>query len=233
MNIKQILKDNNYTLKDFATEIKLSRPTLDSYIIIYESGEIIPKDRYQIIFDGLFSSELVHDEFLERLNKYKNLLERDQNLGTSSLYVGDADLVSKIHKLMLDDIKRDDCDKNVYFFISLLISSYRDIDVFKQLSDYFAILNNLTEIDESDISKRYLAYFYKVFKSVKDKAPDYTETEFEDFVKRRDEIRVEKIKRRDEKVLAIEQMVKDIADECAQKGLELTKEQLLKELASR
>lgn len=233
MNIKQILKENNYTLKSFAIDIGLSRPTLDSYILMYESGDTIPKERYQIIFDGLFKDSIDIDDFTKRINKYKRLLERDQNLGTTSLYVGDADLVSRIHRLMLADIKCEDCDRNMYLFIGQLISNYKEVAIFKQLADYFVVLNNLADGNDSGIDKRYLAYFYKMMSAIKDKEPDFDSENYDNFMKRREEIKEEKLKRRNKKVSEIESLVKEITDEYAKNGMELTKEQLLKELASR
>lgn len=233
MNIKKILKENNYSLKDFAEEIKLSRPTLDSYINYYESNKTIPRERYQIVFDGLFKSNLDNAEFIERIKYYKNLFERDENLGTLSLYTGDADLVSKIHQLMLDDIKRDDCDKNIYYFISMLISSYRRNETFNYLAYYFSVLNNLVEMEDSFLDKSYLAYFYKVFKQIKDNAPEFNQKDFEDFLIRKDELLIERSERKKKRAMEIEQLVGEITDEYNQKGLELTKEQLIRELVNK
>ena len=52
--IKEILKKNNITLLNFAKQLGISRQTLDTYIRIYESGEELPNQKYQILFDRFF-----------------------------------------------------------------------------------------------------------------------------------------------------------------------------------
>ena len=50
-NIKQYLKDIGITQKEFAERLGLSRPTLDTYIDMFEGNQTIPKERYDIIFN--------------------------------------------------------------------------------------------------------------------------------------------------------------------------------------
>ena len=66
--IKQYLKDVGITQKEFAERIGLSRPTLDTYIEMFEQGQTIPKERYDIIFKRLFGSDNDSiEEFAENL----------------------------------------------------------------------------------------------------------------------------------------------------------------------
>ena len=51
--IKTVRTKLGLTQKEFADLLGLSRPTLDNYIDLYEAGEKLPKERYQIIFDDL------------------------------------------------------------------------------------------------------------------------------------------------------------------------------------
>ena len=57
INVKNQLKNLGITLAEFADKLQISRPTLDSYIQIFESGDKIPKEKYQTIFNKLFGKE--------------------------------------------------------------------------------------------------------------------------------------------------------------------------------
>ena len=76
-NIKQYLKDVGITQKEFAERIGLSRPTLDTYIEMYEHGQAIPKERYDIIFKRLFDNENNSANiFFDNLQNLEALLKR-------------------------------------------------------------------------------------------------------------------------------------------------------------
>lgn len=124
-NIKRYLKDVGITQKEFAERIGLSRPTLDTYIEMFESGQTIPKERYDIIFKGLFDSDNGSKrEFTKNLQQVENLLIRDKKYGTSDLEPEAADYVSLIIRNMNRDLKIADWNKDVYTFINILISNY-------------------------------------------------------------------------------------------------------------
>ena len=59
----------------------MSRPTLDTYIEMFESGQTIPKERYDIIFKRLFDYDNCSaEEFAKNFQQVENLLSRDQNM---------------------------------------------------------------------------------------------------------------------------------------------------------
>ena len=60
MNIKKKLKDEiKINLSEFAKELEISRPTLNSYIEMFERGEKISSDKHQLIFEKLFLSKFL------------------------------------------------------------------------------------------------------------------------------------------------------------------------------
>ena len=63
MNIRKLLQKNGLTLFSFAELLNISRPTLNSYIKIFESGSSIPNEKFQIIFEELFNQDLSNDKF--------------------------------------------------------------------------------------------------------------------------------------------------------------------------
>ena len=73
MEIKKNLKALDIKISKLATELGVSRPTLDAYIEYYESGQSIPNEGYQKIFEYLFSGEEINS--IEFAQKYDMLKE--------------------------------------------------------------------------------------------------------------------------------------------------------------
>lgn len=71
--VKNILKQSGVTLSQFASDLNISRPTLDNYIDIYDSGHHISNTFYHDIFDFLFeNSNISDDDFIKRYRYMKN-----------------------------------------------------------------------------------------------------------------------------------------------------------------
>ena len=60
MEIKKNLKALDIRISKLASELGVSRPTLDSYIECFENGHAIPNEGYQRIFEYLFSGEQIN-----------------------------------------------------------------------------------------------------------------------------------------------------------------------------
>ncbi len=70
--IKELLKNNGITLTQLAGDLKVSRPTLDSYIKSYEAGEPIPNELYAETFAFLFDEATdIDGEFVLRYEYIK------------------------------------------------------------------------------------------------------------------------------------------------------------------
>ena len=76
--VKTILKRNNILLSQFASDLNISRPTLDSYIKSYDKGVALSNSLYQKIFDFLFVDITVSNE--EFAKKYEYIIT---NYGTT------------------------------------------------------------------------------------------------------------------------------------------------------
>lgn len=141
-------------LIDFARELDVTRPTLDSYISLYEKGESLPTEKYEIIFDNLFNDGVeTKEEFMNVLNGFHDLLERDKVLGVSDFSVEKTDLLSNLIHLMKKDIGTDGYNPDIYAFVNMLVRSYREVPTYKRFADYFLFLNgkkDIGEIDEDD-----------------------------------------------------------------------------------
>ena len=68
--IKQILQRAGVTLAQFASDLSISRPTLDSYIAAFDNGSKISNSFYQDIFDFLFEDQQMQAEEFSRRYKY-------------------------------------------------------------------------------------------------------------------------------------------------------------------
>ena len=105
MNINEYLKKIEKTKIELARDLNLSRPTLNQYIELYESGHKIENDRYDIIFNSLFSNENIsRTQFDAKVDSVKLLLERDKKYEIGNLSPNAADWVARIHNSIVQDM---------------------------------------------------------------------------------------------------------------------------------
>ena len=227
-NIKEYLKAIGVSKQDFANEIRLSRPTLDAYIVAYEKGEEIPRERYQIIFDDLFTEELDVETFQETLKRLKNLLDRDERLGTEKLDARAADMVSRLKDRMFQDMSQGNWNQSVYTFIDMLITSYRQNVIFEKLAEYFTYLNR-SELDDcvSDDQVPYFARYYKLFDSLLKNPLSYEKTDYEAFMKRREQLILSRTNEQEQKAEKIKRLISDAARELEGTGIAATDTEIL------
>ena len=231
-NIKKYLKEVGVTQKEFAERIGLSRPTLDTYIEMFECGQTLPKERYDIIFKRLFDSKTVSaKEFENTLQQLENLLNRDQKYGTSDLSPEAADYVSLIVRNMTKDFKVDGWNKDVYTFINILISNYRNNEIFKQLVEYFIYLNNIKEINSiEENQKPYFANLYKTFHGLINEPKIYEVEDYQAFISRCIEIKDEKKKQNNERKDKLKKKIQTMIIEYEKKGMDLSEVEILEEI---
>ena len=229
MNIRKKLQQNNLTLSNFAELLNISRPTLNSYIKIFESDSYIPNEKFQIIFEELFNHNLSNEEFYERLNKYHNLLQRDKAMGVLELEADATDLFTSVMNSIKKDFYSDKYDKNIYVFINMLISSYKSEEIFSHLVKYFLVLNDIISFCDIDLKKEsYLLHYFTMFENDKRNNLNYDVRLENKFINRIEEIK--RIKKKSEKIAKqnlVDLLDKEI-DKFADMGLELTEEEILK-----
>ena len=82
MEIKKNLKALDIKISKLASELGVSRPTLDAYIDYYERGKLIPNEGYQKIFEYLFSGKEVNSvDFAHRYDYVKRVMLADAKAG--------------------------------------------------------------------------------------------------------------------------------------------------------
>lgn len=168
MNIKMLLKEYDCTLSEFANALFLSRPTLNSYIHLYENNQKIPDKKYQILFDRMFSKKIEKEEFYRMLEKCNTLVAKDQILETTDLSPRKTDIIIRIVEDIKRDFNSDGADENIYIFIRMIINYYKKLPLLKKISNYFLSLNN--KINYDDLSKKEkedVLSLYQCFDSLK------------------------------------------------------------------
>lgn len=223
MNIKQILKDMDIKLGDFAKELEISRPTLNSYIVAYESNEKILSEKHHIVFDMLFNNGAdSKEEFMDILSNFHKLLERDKVLGTFDYDVETTDLLTSIFERMKEDIAEADYDEDIYTFINMLVRSYKSVSTFRKFARYFLILNGVKEINEIvDEDKPFISNCYKLMAKDKENTLQTDSKYLTKFITRVSEIKLDNEKKSVDKADVIKQHLEEMINEKIQEQLKL------------
>ena len=234
MNVRKILQKNGLTLFSFAELLNISRPTLNSYIRVFESGSCIPNEKYQIIFEELFNYNLSEDEFYKRLNKYRNLVRRDKAMGVLELEADATDLFASVMNNIKKDFYSDNYDENIYIFINMLISSYKNEEIFLHLAKYFLVLNDVITYKKIDLNKEsYLLHYFTMFENDKKNNLKYDISLENKFVKRIEEIKNIKRKSENKSKQNLINLLDAEIDKYKDMGLELSDEEILKILLAK
>lgn len=164
MDIKEKLKMFDIAIGEFAEKLKITRPTLNNYIKQFEEGENIPNSKYQFIFERLFDDGIdSKSEFVEELERFHYLIERDKFIGTADFNMEKTDLLTSVMESIRSDLAKEDYDKGVYKFINKLVTSYRSESIFIKFVNYFLYLNNIYEVNEiKNEDKAFISNCYKL-----------------------------------------------------------------------
>lgn len=208
MKIKDFLKKYKFTLKELAELLELSRPTLNTYINLYENGEEIPNPRYQHIFTEIFSKYWKEKfEIIEEI-KYLKKSERKQEDDYS---FENLELINSIKEKMYSDMKGEKEVLPLYKFINSVLYNYNRDDGLTGYIDYNLFLNGLKNIAEiSESEKILISNIFPIMREHVEKTLKFNEQGYDLFLKRVEEIK----KFRERETLRIEsEFRKKIKDE--------------------
>ena len=226
--IKKYLREIEITKKELALKLYLSRPTLDMYIEMYESGKEIPKEKYQIAFNSLFNEKLTKTKFVEELKELSYLLKRDSRYGTSDFSAEASDIVSEIVDSMKEDMKDDDWDDDVYIFINSFIKSYKEYEPLYFLAKYFMCLNTTKNADEIQADEiPYFSNYYKLFSNLNCDDIKYDMEDYRAFLDECERNRSEREVKRNEKAGKIQELINAKLLEFENKGIELSETEIV------
>lgn len=162
MEIKKNLKELDIKISKLATELGISRPTLDAYIDYYESGQSIPNEGYQKIFEYLFSDQKINSvEFAQKFDYVKRIMLADAKAGTEKAIYEERE--NKLLNNIRDALSSGTIDKHLIEFINLFINN-RDNDLVKAIYMYFNYSNGFADLCEKEIAKKEKAIYSQLAK---------------------------------------------------------------------
>lgn len=189
MEIKKNLKALDIKISKLATELGVSRPTLDAYIEYYENGHQIPNEGYQKIFEYLFSGEEINSvEFAQRYDYVKRVMLADAKAGAEKVMEGQKQ--DAILKNIKDVLNSGTLEAPLIDFINLFINN-KDKDLVKAIYLYFNFTNgyiNLSETTVSDKDKALFSQMAKIFFEYQTDDIEYLPEFYERIVKKNKEI---------------------------------------------
>ena len=239
MKINQYLKNIRKTKTELAEDLGLSRPTLNQYIELFESGQKIENERYDIIFNRLFAERQFGKEvFDKKMEAVKFLLERDRKYDIGSLSPEAADIVARVHNNMVRDMDDEQWDKKVYDSILIILSSYKKSAIIRSLAEYFSDLNSDSDLsDLSEETKSYYSYFYMCFHRIVDAPPKFDEDSYKDFLLRKSELHAKREKQKESRSNNIKErmvsILKDVEIEFQLNGIEASEDEIMTEVIRR
>lgn len=173
MEIKKNLKSLDIKISKLATELGVSRPTLDAYIEYYENGQQIPNEGYQKIFEYLFSGEEINSvEFAQRYDYVKRVMLADAKTGAElSLQ---AKREKSVVKNIVDILDSGTLEEPLVEFINLFINN-KDKDLVKAIYYYFNFTNGFIDLSNVDVEEKNKALFSQLSKLFNDYQNDSIE----------------------------------------------------------
>ena len=163
MDIKKNLKDFDIKISKMASDLGISRPTLDSYIECFENGKEIPNEAIQAIFEFLFSKEISSSvEFAQKYDYVKRvMLKNAKEMTASQKELEKRNLkIQNVVKIINDN----DTTNEMVSFINLLLTN-KDNELVKNLGYYFNYSNGLLKIDTNTLSNKQLGLYSNLAKT--------------------------------------------------------------------
>lgn len=203
MEIKKNLKALDIKISKLATELGVSRPTLDAYIEYYESGQSIPNEGYQKIFEYLFSGEEINSiEFAQKYDYVKRIMLADAKAGAEKAIRDERE--NKILNNIRDVLATGTVDEHLIEFINLFINN-RDNDLVKAIYMYFNYSNGFADLSKREIEEKEKAIYSqlaKLFSNYKDNSIELLEEFYNQLQSKNQElIEAKTIKVRDSEIV--------------------------------
>lgn len=173
MEIKKNLKSLDIKISKLATELGISRPTLDAYIEYYENGQQIPNEGYQKIFEYLFSGEEINSvEFAQRYDYVKRVMLADARTGAELILRAKRE--NAVVKNIVDILDSGTLEEPLVEFINLFINN-KDKDLVKAIYYYFNFTNGFIDLSNVDVEEKNKALFSQLSKLFNDYQNDSIE----------------------------------------------------------
>lgn len=238
MDILQTLRDRGISKIKFVLDFNLSRPTFDEYIKKYESGESLPKGKYQIIFDSLFSKELSTEEFSNRYNSFKDLMKRDKIMKLDNLDPVVTDDIIQILSALKEEAEETEQKSELIPFIKYLSINYHNNRIVDILVKYFNYLNGLIDnVDFASDDKKYVGCFYHINDALLNNSEllnEISDKYYQDYLAKRKEL----LARNNKQTKDIKEKISSLIDNYVNQAVadsngELSNEEIVKKVLSK
>ena len=208
MGVYDILKNNNIPKIVFAKDFDLSRPTLDEYIDLFDSGKKIQKEKYSVVFNSLFENNLSPHEFKKRYVNLKRIYNRDILLHLESLDTHNTDCITQIVEELRESVDCDTQKSELLPFVYYIVTSYRTDRLCKALLSYFNELNGVTSKELSEFEKSYFGSLFDINCKFLDDPCSLDSSNYNRFVKKKQIIEASKRK----KTIEIRNEINEVID---------------------
>ena len=156
MEIKKSLKALDIKISKFATDLGISRPTLDAYIETFEKGQQISNDTYQRIFEYLFNGgPMTSIDFVQKFDYVKRVMLN----GKVSV---EQDAIAQRKISVIENIQMklnaEDLEKPLAEFVNLFLSN-KQVDLVQAIYMYFNYVNGFENMSEYKIPDKDKAFF--------------------------------------------------------------------------
>lgn len=149
MEIKKNLKAFDIKISKMASELGVSRPTLDAYIEAYEKGQPISNENYQKIFEYLFSSECKSSiEFAQRYDFVKRNMLSDAKSSIQDMKLSEHE--EELKQKIIMNVTNNQVNKELLEFVNLFINNSNN-NLVKGIYMYFAYSNGFSELQENEM----------------------------------------------------------------------------------
>jgi len=183
MEIKKKLKTYDVKLTKLASDMNISRPTLDYYINCYEKGIAIPNEKYQKVFDLLFENSVESTvDFAIRYDRIKKMVDQNQE---KNLIETTSQRRMYISEKITSSIYRNQMDISLLEFLNLFIENSNN-DLVKAIYLYFNYTNGFLSVTDalSLQDKALYSQLIRVFSQYNDKTIEHDELQFDKFMEK-------------------------------------------------
>lgn len=203
MEIKKNLKALDIKISKLATDLGVSRPTLDAYIEYYEKGQPIPNEGYQKIFEYLFSGENMNSiSFAQKYDYVKRVMLADAKAGVEKAIHDEREV--KILNNITNILNTEKVDEHLIEFINLFINN-RENELVRAIYMYFNYSNGFAELSNNEFSikeKAFYSQLVKLFASYHDNTIVFLEEYYNQLLNKNKElIEAKTIKVRDSEIV--------------------------------
>ena len=149
MEIKKSLKTYDIRISKFASDLGISRPTLDNYIDLYEKGEKIPNEVYQQIFEYLFSTEFTSSiDFAQKYDYVmRNMLNKAASQAQQELNINRT---NALENSLSSKITDGSVPKELLEFVNLLVDNSSN-ELVQAIYMYFNYSNGIEDMSKAEI----------------------------------------------------------------------------------